>query len=55
MRYVWVDVLDEKIRVDERVESIAVVIATGVNLQSRRTQPVQQRPCCGSLEVRQLL
>ena len=35
-RYVWVDALYEKVRVDERVESMAVVIATGVNLQGRR-------------------
>jgi putative transposase len=36
IRYVWVDALYEKVRVDERVESMAVVIATGVNLQGRR-------------------
>lgn len=35
-RYVWVDALYEKVRVDERVESMAVVIATGVNLEGRR-------------------
>jgi len=35
-RYVWVDALYEKVREDERVESMAVVIATGVNLQGRR-------------------
>jgi transposase-like protein len=35
-RYVWVDALYEKVRVDERVESMAVVIATGVNPQGRR-------------------
>ena len=35
-RYVWVDALYEKVRVDERIESMAVVIATGVNLQGRR-------------------
>lgn len=35
-RYVWVDALYEKVRIDERVESMAVVIATGVNLQGRR-------------------
>ncbi len=35
-RYVWVDALYEKVRMDERVESMAVVIATGVNPQSRR-------------------
>ena len=29
IRYVWVDALYEKVRVDERVESMAVVIATG--------------------------
>ena len=36
IRYVWVDALQEKVREDERVESMAVVIATGVNLQGRR-------------------
>ena len=36
IRYVWVDALYEKIREDERVESMAVAIATGVNLQGRR-------------------
>jgi len=36
VRYVWVDALYEKVRVDERVESMAVVVATGVNLQGRR-------------------
>ena len=36
MRYVWVDALYEKVRVDERVESMAVVIAMGANLQGRR-------------------
>ena len=35
-RYVWVDALYEKVRLDDRVESMAVVIATGVNLQGRR-------------------
>ena len=35
-RYVWVDALYEKVRVDERVESMAVVIATGVNVDGRR-------------------
>jgi transposase-like protein len=35
-RYVWVDALYEKVRVDERVESMAVVIATGVNTEGRR-------------------
>jgi transposase-like protein len=35
-RYVWVDAVYEKVRVDERVESMAVVIATGVNPQGRR-------------------
>lgn len=35
-RYVWVDALYEKVREDERVESMAVVIATGVNPQGRR-------------------
>jgi len=35
-RYVWLDALYEKVRVDERVESMAVVIATGVNPQGRR-------------------
>jgi transposase-like protein len=36
IRYVWVDALYEKVRVDDRVESLAVVIATGANLQGRR-------------------
>jgi transposase-like protein len=36
MRYVWVDALYEKVRVDDRVESMAVIIATGVNLEGRR-------------------
>lgn len=36
IRYVWVDALYEKIREDQRIESMAVVIATGVNLQGRR-------------------
>lgn len=36
IRYVWLDALYEKVRVDNRVESMAVVIATGVNLQGRR-------------------
>lgn len=36
IRYVWLDALYEKVRADERVESMAVVIATGVNLQGRR-------------------
>lgn len=35
-RYVWVDALYEKVRVDHRIESMAVVIATGVNTQGRR-------------------
>lgn len=35
-RYVWVDALYEKVREDNRVESMAVVIATGVNCQGRR-------------------
>jgi transposase-like protein len=35
-RYVWVDALYEKVRVNERVESMAVVIATGVNNEGRR-------------------
>ena len=35
-RYVWVDALYEKVREDDRVESMAVVIATGVNAQGRR-------------------
>jgi transposase-like protein len=35
-RYVWVDALYEKVRVDDRVESLAVVIATGVNREGRR-------------------
>src|SRR5580658_4637403 len=32
IRYVWVDALYEKVRVDDRVESMAVVIARGANL-----------------------
>lgn len=36
IRYVWVDALYEKVRVDDRVESMAIVIATGANLQGRR-------------------
>ena len=36
IRYVWVDALYERVRVDDRVESMAVVIATGANLQGRR-------------------
>jgi transposase-like protein len=35
-RYLWVDALYEKVREDDRVESMAVVIATGVNAQGRR-------------------
>jgi len=35
-RYVWVDALYEKVRTDKRVESMAVVIATGVNPQGQR-------------------
>jgi putative transposase len=35
-RYLWVDALYEKVRVDDRVESMAVVIATGVNREGRR-------------------
>src|SRR5260370_815796 len=35
-RYVWVDAVYEKVRLDDRVESMAVVIATGVNLEGRR-------------------
>jgi len=35
-RYLWVDAEYEKVREDERVESMAVVIATGVNPQGRR-------------------
>lgn len=36
IRHVWVDALYEKVREDERVESMAVVIAKGVNLEGRR-------------------
>ena len=36
IRYLWLDALYEKVRVDDRVESMAVVIAIGVNLQGRR-------------------
>jgi transposase-like protein len=35
-RYVWMDAIYEKVRVDDRVESMAVVIATGVNREGRR-------------------
>ena len=35
-RYVWLDALYEKVRVNDRVESMAVVIATGVNRDGRR-------------------
>jgi putative transposase len=35
IRYVWVDALYEKVQVDDRVESMAVVVATGVNLEGR--------------------
>lgn len=35
-RYVWVDAIYEKVRTDNRVESMAVVIATGVNGQGHR-------------------
>jgi putative transposase len=35
-RYVWVDALYEKVRMDDRVESMAVVIATGINSEGRR-------------------
>lgn len=35
-RYIWVDALYEKVREDERVESMASVIATGVNPHGRR-------------------
>jgi len=35
-RYVWVDAIYEKVREDDRVESMAVVIATGVNAEGRR-------------------
>ena len=36
IRYMWVDALYEKVRVDDRVESMAVVTAIGVNLEGRR-------------------
>lgn len=36
IRYVWVDAVYEKVRMDERVESMAVVVATGVNVEGRR-------------------
>jgi transposase-like protein len=36
IRYMWVDALYEKVRQDHRIESMAVVIATGVNVQGRR-------------------
>lgn len=34
--YVWLDAIYEKVRVGERVESMAVVIGIGVNDQGRR-------------------
>ena len=36
IRYLWVDAVYEKVRLDDRVESMAVVVATGVNRQGRR-------------------
>jgi putative transposase len=36
IRYMWVDALYEKVRVDDRVESMAVVTAIGVNLAGCR-------------------
>lgn len=36
VRYLWVDALYEKVRVDDRVESMAVVTAIGVNLEGFR-------------------
>jgi transposase-like protein len=36
VRYLWVDALYEKVRVDDRVESMAVVTAIGVNLEGCR-------------------
>lgn len=36
IHYVWVDALYEKVRVDDRVESMAVVTAFGVNPEGRR-------------------
>ena len=39
------NVSSERVREDERVESMAVVIATGVNLQGRRE--VLAFPGCG--------
>jgi transposase-like protein len=36
IRYLWVDALYEKVRVDDRVESMAVVTAIGVNLEGCR-------------------
>ena len=35
-RYVWLDALYEKVREDHRVESMAVLVATGVNGEGRR-------------------
>ncbi len=36
IRYLWVDAVYEKVRVDDRVESMAVVTAIGVNLEGCR-------------------
>ena len=35
-RYVWLDAIYEKVRVDKRVESMAVVVAIGINQEGRR-------------------
>jgi transposase-like protein len=35
IRYRWVDALYEKVRLDDRLESMALVIAIGVNLEGR--------------------
>ena len=35
-RYVWLDALYEKVRADNRVESMAVVVAIGINQEGRR-------------------
>jgi putative transposase len=48
-RYGWVDALYEKVRVDDRVESMAVVIGTGVNAEGLREtgdfgRPQRARP-----------
>ena len=36
IRYLWIDAIDEKVRVDDRVESMACVIAIGIGPSNRR-------------------